>query len=72
MDFRETIDAFASEMGLAAASTDDDGSITFLFEKSMQDFRFVPDLVKTFAKPDWYTKQANRLAVVQSLKFNIG
>ena len=40
-------------------------------EKSMQDFRFVPDLVKTFAKPDWYTKQANRLAVVQSLKFNI-
>lgn len=41
-------------------------------EKSMQDFRFVPDLVKTFAKPDWYTKQANRLAVVQSLKFNIG
>ena len=40
-------------------------------EKSMQDFRFVPDLMKTFAKPDWYTKQANRLAVVQSLKFNI-
>ena len=40
-------------------------------EKSMQDFRFVPDLVKTFTKPDWHTKQANRLAVVQSLKFNI-
>ena len=41
-------------------------------EKSMQDFRFVPDLVKTFTKPDWHTKQANRLAVVQSLKLNIG
>ena len=41
-------------------------------EKSMQDFRFMPDLVKTFTKPDWHTKQANRLAVVQSLKLNIG
>jgi len=40
-------------------------------EKSMQDFRFMPDLVKTFTKPDWHTKQANRLAVVQSLKLNI-
>ena len=34
MDFRETIDAFASEMGLTAASTDEDGSITFLFDKA--------------------------------------
>lgn len=34
MDFRETIDAFASEMGLAAAPTDDDGSITFLFDET--------------------------------------
>ena len=40
-------------------------------EKSMQDFRFMPDLVKAFTKPDWHTKQANRLAVVQSLKLNI-
>lgn len=34
MDFRQTIDAFASEMGLAAASPDGDGSITFLFDKA--------------------------------------
>lgn len=34
MDFRQTVNAFAADLGLAAASPDEDGSVTFLFDKA--------------------------------------
>ena len=42
-----------------------------LIEKAMQDFRFMPHLAKTLAKPGWNTRAENRQSVVQSLAFNI-
>jgi hypothetical protein len=42
-----------------------------LIEKTMQDFRFMPHLVKTLAKSGWNTRAENRQSVVQSLAFNI-